>query len=54
MTQKKCTGRRINLQEVFSGNKDSFKELLREVNSRQKVKQLNFNKVYNRSLILHR
>jgi len=31
MTQKKCTGRRINLQEIFSGDKDSFKELLREV-----------------------
>jgi putative transposase len=30
MTQKKCTGRRINLQEIFSADKDSFKELLRE------------------------
>ena len=31
MTQKKCTSRRINLQEIFSADKDSFKELLREV-----------------------
>ena len=31
MTQKKCTGRRINLQEIFGADKDSFKELLREV-----------------------
>jgi hypothetical protein len=31
MTQKKCTGRRINLQEIFGVEKDSFKELLREV-----------------------
>jgi putative transposase len=31
MTQKKCTGSRINLQEIFSADKDSFKELLREV-----------------------
>jgi putative transposase len=31
MTQKKCTVRRINLQEIFSADKDSFKELLREV-----------------------
>ncbi len=31
MTQKKCTARKINLQEVFSGDTDSFKELLREV-----------------------
>jgi putative transposase len=31
MTQKKCTSRRIDLQEIFSADKDSFKELLREV-----------------------
>jgi putative transposase len=31
MTQKKCTDRRINLQEIFGADKDSFKELLREV-----------------------
>jgi putative transposase len=31
MTQKKCMGSRINLQEIFSADKDSFKELLREV-----------------------
>jgi transposase-like protein len=31
MTQKKCTGRKINLQEIFGVEKDSFKELLREV-----------------------
>ena len=31
MTQKKCTGRRINLQEIFGADKDSFKELLRTV-----------------------
>jgi len=31
MTQKKCTDRSINLQEIFSADKDSFKELLREV-----------------------
>lgn len=31
MTQKKCTGNRINLQEIFSADKDSLKELLREV-----------------------
>jgi putative transposase len=31
MTQKKCTGNRINLQEIFGADKDSFKELLREV-----------------------
>jgi len=31
MTQKKCTSKRINLQEIFGADKDSFKELLREV-----------------------
>jgi hypothetical protein len=31
MTPKKCTDRRINLQEIFSADKDSFKELLWEV-----------------------
>ncbi len=31
MTPKKCTGNRINLQEIFGADKDSFKELLREV-----------------------
>ena len=31
MTRKKCTSRRINLQEIFRADKDSFKELLREV-----------------------
>jgi putative transposase len=31
MTRKKCMSSRINLQEIFSANKDSFKELLREV-----------------------
>ncbi len=31
MPQKKCTGNRINLQEIFGADKDSFKELLREV-----------------------
>lgn len=31
MTQKKCTSKRINLQEIFGTDKDSFKELLREV-----------------------
>ena len=31
MTRKKCTSRGINLQEIFSADKDSFKELLREV-----------------------
>jgi hypothetical protein len=29
MTQKKCTGRRTNPQEIFCTDKDSFKELLR-------------------------
>jgi len=31
MTQKKCTSSRINLQEIFSADQDSFRELLREV-----------------------
>ena len=31
MTQRKCMSRRIDLQEIFSADKDSFKELLREV-----------------------
>jgi hypothetical protein len=31
MTGNKCKGRRINLQEIFGADKDSFKELLREV-----------------------
>ena len=31
MSQKNCTGSRINLQMIFSADKDSFKELLREV-----------------------
>ena len=31
MTGIKCKGSRINLQEIFGGGKDSFKELLREV-----------------------
>jgi len=31
MTQQKCMSRRIDLQEIFSADKDSFKELLREV-----------------------
>jgi transposase-like protein len=31
MTRKKCTSRRIDLQEIFTEGKDSFKELLREV-----------------------
>jgi hypothetical protein len=28
---KKCTSRRINLQEIFIANKNSFKELLRDM-----------------------
>ena len=31
MTEKKCKGIRINLQEIFGAGKDGFKELLREV-----------------------
>ena len=31
MTENKCKGRRINLQEIFGADKDSFKVLLREV-----------------------
>jgi hypothetical protein len=31
MTGNKYKGRRINLQEIFSAGKDSFKELLRQV-----------------------
>ena len=31
MTENKCKGRRINLQEIFGADKDGFKELLREV-----------------------
>jgi transposase-like protein len=31
MTEKKCKGKWINLQEIFSDDKDSLRELLREV-----------------------
>jgi len=31
MTENRCKGRRINLQEIFGADQDSFKELLREV-----------------------
>jgi hypothetical protein len=31
MTRNRCTGRKINLQGVLGTDKDSFKELLREV-----------------------
>ena len=31
MTETKFRGRRLNLQEIFGADRDSFKELLREV-----------------------
>lgn len=31
MTEKKCKDRKINLQEIFGGDRDGLKELLREV-----------------------
>lgn len=31
MTQKKCTRGKFNLQEIFAGDRDYVKELLREV-----------------------
>ncbi len=47
MTQNKCTGSRINLQEIFEADKDSRKESLRQVLQEvleQEMKQLRLRK----------